>query len=300
MITRGDIRQQLEPGLNTVFGLNYNDQPEQWPDIFETDNSDKAFEEDVLMTGLGLAQITGEGTMLPYDDMSESYTARYDHVTVRLGFRITQEAVEDGLYMNVGKKGARELARSMRTTKETLGANVLNTGFSATGPDGVALFSTAHPLSDGSTLANKLATPADLTETSLENLSILVSNLTDDRGKPVKVMIKKMIIPAELQFDAERILGSDYRTATANNDINAIRSMGVVSEGFCVNHYLTDPDAYFLITDCPDGMKHFTRISMQNGMEGDFDADTLKYKARERYSFGYSDWRGVFGTEGAG
>lgn len=302
MITRSDIKEQLEPGLNAVFGLAYDEFTEEWPDIFETSSSDKAFEEDVLMTGLGTAQITGEGEALNYDDMGESYIARYDHATVRLGFKITKEAVEDGLYESVSDKGSRELARSMRTTKEIIGANVLNTGFTAAGPDSVPLFSANHPLAGGGVATNTIAA-ADLAETSVEALSVVVSNFTDDRGKPIKVMIKKLILPPELQFDAERILGTEYRTASgglayAANDINAIRSMGVVSEGFCVNHYLTDPKAYFMITNAPDGMKHFRRVAMENGMEGDFDADTLRYKARERYSFGYSDWRGAVAAQG--
>lgn len=297
MLTRQDIKEQLEPGLNSVFGLEYDEFTEEWPDIFDTYSSDKAFEEDVLMTGMGLAQVTQEGTSLPYDDMEESYIARYDHATIRLGFRITKEAVEDGLYGNVGNKGASELARSMRTTKEVIAANILNTAFTATGPDGVALLSTAHPLAGGGTGANTIAA-ADLAETSVEALSIAVSNLVDDRGKPIKVMMEKLIIPAELQFDAERILGSEYKTNSSLNDINAVRSMGVIAKGFCVNHYLTDPKAWFVKTNAPHGMKHFNRVSLENGTEGDFNTDTLAYKARERYSFGYSDWRGMAGVQG--
>lgn len=301
MMNRTDFRRQLQEGLNTVFGLEYDQYREEWRDIFDVETSAKAYEEDVLMVGLGAAPVKPEGTAIAYDDGGESYVARYNHETVALGFSVTEEAEEDGLYGSVGQKMARSLARSLLQTKEVKGANILNNGFSSsfTGGDGVALYSTAHPLFGGGTLQNKLTTPADLAEASLEEMAILIADWTDDRGIPMSAQIEKLILPNELQFVAARILMSPYQPDTGDNNINALFKLGTIRQGFTINHRLTDPDAWFLKTNVPDGLKHFVRKAVTGGVEGDFETGNMRYKKRERYSFGWSDWRGTAASEGA-
>lgn len=302
MMNRTDFRRQLQEGLNTVFGLEYDRHPEEWRDIFDVETSQKAYEEDVLMYGLGAAPVKPEGDGIEYDEGGESYVARYNHETIALGFAITEEAEEDGLYGSLGQKMARALARSLLHTKEVKGANVLNNGFSASYPggDGVALFSTAHPLAGGGTLANKLSTPADLTEAALEELLLVIADWTDDRGIPIRAQAVKLIVPTELQFVATRLLMTPYQTDTGDNNISAIYKLGSIRDGFAVNHRLTDPDAWFIKTDQPDGLKHFVRKAVSGGVEGDFETGNMRYKKRERYSFGWSDWRGAAASEGAG
>lgn len=302
MMNRTDFRRQLQEGLNTVFGMEYDRHPEEWRDIFEVETSQKAYEEDVLMYGLGAAPVKPEGDGIEYDEGGESYVARYNHETIALGFAITEEAEEDGLYGSLGQKMARALARSLLHTKEVKGANVLNNGFSASFPggDGVALFSTAHPLAGGGTLANKLSTPADLTEAALEELLLVIADWTDDRGIPIRAQAVKLIVPTELQFVATRLLMTPYQTDTGDNNISAIYKLGSIRDGFAVNHRLTDPDAWFIKTDQPDGLKHFVRKAVSGGVEGDFETGNMRYKKRERYSFGWSDWRGAAASEGAG
>lgn len=298
-MNRSDFRKQLQEGLNVVFGLEYKRYPEEWREIFDIDNSNKAFEEDVLLTGFGSAPVKPEGGAVAYDSGQESYVARYVHETIALAFAITEEAEEDGLYGSLGNKFSRALARSLQHTKDVKGANILNNGFDNTylGGDGVELFSTAHPTISG-TGRNELSTPADLSEAALEQAAIDVSEFTDDRGIPIAAQILKLIIPTELQFVATRLLMTPYRTNTGDNDVNALYTLGTVGDGFAVNHRLTDPDAWFLKTDVPDGLKHFVRKKVSRGLEGDFETGNLRYKARERYSFGWSDWRGAFGSPG--
>lgn len=301
MMNRALIKKQLQRGLNTVFGLEYKRYPEQWRQIFDVYNSDKAWEEDVLVVGLGAAQQKAEGRGVAYDDGGEAWTQRYVAKTVALAFAITEEAVEDNLYMNMGAKYARALARSMAHTKEIDGANVLNYGFQAGAyaiGDGQALFSTAHPLWSGANGANTLTTQADLSEAALEDILTLIFNMVDDRGIPVAAQGVRLIIPPALQFTAERLLRSPGRVETADNDINAIRSMGLMSGGFAVNQRLTDTNAWFIKTDVSDGAKHFVRKALKKGMEEDFETGNMRYKARERYSFGVTDWRGLVGCSG--
>lgn len=299
-MNRSQFAKQLEPGLNALFGLEYKQYPEQWKEIFAKETSQKAFEEDVLMEGFGAAPVKGEGSAISYDDAAESWTSRYNHETIALAFSITEEAEEDGLYGSLAKKYVKALARSMAHTKEIKGANVLNNGFDSnyTGGDGVELFSNSHGTRSGNQ-SNILATAADLSETSLEQMLIQISETKDDRGIPVAMQGMKLIIPTALVFTAERLLQSNLRTGTADNDINALKSGGFLPEGSAVNQRLTDPDAWFIKTDCPDGLKHFERRAMKKGMEGDFETGNVRYKASERYSFGWTDWRGMFGTPGA-
>tara|TARA_R110000803_G_scaffold91406_4_gene158790 strand:+ start:1298 stop:2203 length:906 start_codon:yes stop_codon:yes gene_type:complete len=298
-MNRAIFNKQLQEGLNTLFGLEYKTYSQQWKDIFEQNTSSKAFEEDVLLEGFGEASVKAEGASVSYDAASEVWTSRYNHETIALAFAITEEAEEDGLYGSLAKRYGKALARSMVHTKEIKGANVLNNGFddSYTGGDGVELFSTAHPTSSGDQ-SNELATAADLSETSLEQILINVAGMDDDRGIPIAAMARCLVIPTALQFDAERILNSNLRTATAENDINANRSMGMLPEGVKINQRLTDTDAWFVKTDVPDGMKMFQRRAMKKGMEGDFETGNLRYKVSERYSFGWTDWRGMFGSPG--
>lgn len=294
-------RKQLQLGLNAIFGFNYKNHATQWTEIFDTENSTKNYEEDVLMAGFGAAGTKAQGAAIAYDDGGEAWTATYKHITVALAFALTQEAEEDGLYGSLGKKYAMALARSMQYTKEVHGANTLNNGFDSSylGGDGVCLFSTAHPLVGGGTYANKLSTAADFSETALEDACIAIDGFTDERGIPILAKVKKLIVPRQLRFEADRVLSTKNRTGTADNDINAVYHTGAVSGGYTVNHFLTDPDAWFLKTDCPDGLKHFSRVALQRGMEGDFETGNIRYKARERYSFGWTDPRGAFASEGA-
>jgi len=299
-INRAQLAKELEPGLNALFGLEYQGYENQHAEIFDTENSDRAFEEEVMLSGFGSASVKPEGTSVNFDSATESFTARYSHETVALAFQITEEAVEDNLYDKISTRYTKALARSMAHTKQVKAANVLNNGFSSsfTGGDGVELFSSAHPTTSGNQ-RNELATASDLNETSLEQALIDIAAFQDDRGLKVAAKARKMIIPSALQFTAERLMASAGRTATADNDVNAVKSMGMMPEGYVVNNYLTDTDAFFIKTDVPNGLKHFQRAAVATSMEGDFETGNVKYKARERYSFGWSDWRGIFGSPGA-
>ena len=290
-LNRALFTKQLNLGLNTVFGMEYDRYPEQWRAIFSVEQSQKAFEEDVQMIGFGAAPTKAEGAMINYESGREGFVSRYVHETVALAFSITEEAEEDGLYGSLGAKYARALARSMQHTKEIKGANILNNATNAAqlGGDGKTLLATDHPLGGGGSASNKLATAADLTETSLESLLIQISEAKDDREIPIALTGQKLIVPPSLVFIAERILKSNLRPGTADNDINAMRSMGMIPGGVVVNQRLTDPDAYFIMTDCPDGMKHFVRAPIKKAVEGDFETGNLRYKVRERYSFGFTD-----------
>ena len=303
-ISRAQLAKELEPGLNSLFGLEYNTYDQEYTEIFSVEDSDRAFEEEVLLTGFGSAPTKSEGQGVQFDNANESYTARYTHDTVGLAFALTEEAVEDNLYSSLGKRYTKALARSMANTKEVKGADVLNNAFSSsfTGGDGVSLINTAHPLAGGGSAANRATTMADLNETSLEDALIDISTFTDDRGLTISVQATKLVVPAQLVFVADRILNSDGRTGTADNDINSIKNTGVIPGGYTVNHYLNDPDAFFLltsVTESGEGLKMFQRTAMETSMEPDFSTGNIRYKARERYSFGFSDWRGVYGSQGA-
>ena len=299
-ISRSQLVKELEPGLNALFGLEYGRYDAEHSQIFDTENSDRAFEEEVMLSGFGNARVKSEGGSIVYDNATETFTARYTHETVALGFAITEEAVEDNLYDRISARYTKALARSMANTKQVKAANVLNNAFDAnfTGGDGVELCSAVHPIVAG-TFANELGTAADLNETSLEQSLIDIAAFVDERGLLISTQGRKLIIPSELQFVAERLTQSQLRTATADNDINALRNMGMIPEGYVVNHYLTDPDAFFIKTDIPNGFKLFQRSPIRTSMEGDFDTGNVRYKARERYSFGFSDPRCVFGSPGA-
>jgi hypothetical protein len=299
-ISRSQLVKELEPGLNALFGLEYGRYDAEHTQIFETETSDRAFEEEVMLSGFGNARVKSEGGSIVYDNATETFTARYTHETIALGFAITEEAVEDNLYDRISARYTKALARSMANTKQVKAANVLNNAFNSNfaGGDGVELCSTVHPLVAG-VLSNELATAADLNETSLEQALIDIAAFTDERGLLISTQGRKLIIPSELQFVAERLTQSQLRVATADNDINALRNMGMIPEGYVVNHYLTDPDAFFIKTDIPNGFKLFQRSPIRTSMEGDFDTGNVRYKARERYSFGFSDPRCVFGSPGA-
>jgi hypothetical protein len=300
-ISRSQLAKELEPGLNALFGLEYDRYDQEHAEIFEEESSDRAFEEDVMLSGFATAPVKSEGGSVNFDDAQETYTARYTHETIALAFSITEEAVEDNLYDRLASRYTRALARSMSQTKQIKAASILNNAFTAGASaigDGVALCSSSHPTLNG-TQSNILATAADLNETSLEQLLINVAGAADERGLKVAIRGTKLIIPKELQFVAERLLNSNLRPGTADNDINATKSMGMLPEGAVVNHFLTDTDAFFIKTDCPNGFKLFQRTPLRTAMEGDFDTGNMRYKARERYSFGVSDWRCVFGTPGA-
>ena len=299
-ISRSQLVKELEPGLNALFGLEYGRYDAEHSEIYETETSDRAFEEEVMLSGFGNARVKSEGGSIVYDNATETFTARYSHETIALGFAITEEAVEDNLYDRISARYTKALARSMANTKQVKAANVLNNAFDPnfTGGDGVELCSAVHPIVAG-TFANELGTAADLNETSLEQSLIDIAAFTDERGLLISTQGRKLIIPSELQFVAERLTQSQLRTATADNDINALRNMGMIPEGYVVNHYLTDPDAFFIKTDIPNGFKLFQRSPIRTSMEGDFDTGNVRYKARERYSFGFSDPRCVFGSPGA-
>jgi|TARA_R110002012_G_scaffold97438_3_gene234119 hypothetical protein len=299
-ISRAQLAKELEPGLNALFGLEYDRYDKEHTAIFEEESSDRAFEEEVMLSGFGTAPVKGEGSAISFDDAQETYTARYTHDTIALAFSITEEAIEDNLYDRLASRYTRALARSMSQTKQVKAASVLNNAFSTSYPigDTAALCSSAHPSLSGNQ-RNLLSTAADLNETSLEQMLIDIAGLTDERGLKVAVRGMKLIIPKELQFISERVLNSTLRAGTADNDINAMKSMGMLPDGAIVNHFLTDTDAYFIKTDAPNGFKLFQRTSIRTAMEGDFDTGNMRFKARERYSFGVSDWRCVFGTPGA-
>ena len=303
-ISRAQLAKELEPGLNSLFGLSYDEYNREYEEIFSIEDSNRAFEEEVLITGFGSAPTKTESQGVSFDNASESYSARYTHDTVALAFALTEEAVEDNLYDSLGKRYVKALAKSMANTKEVKGADVLNNAFSSsfTGGDGKSLIATDHPLSGGGSAANRATSMADLNETSLEDALIDISGFTDDRGLTISVQASKMVVPSELVFVAERILNSNLRTGTSDNDLNAVKSTGVLPGGYSVNHYLTDPDAFFLltsVTDQGDGLKMFQRSGMETSMEPDFATGNIRYKARERYSFGFSDWRGIYGSQGA-
>jgi hypothetical protein len=299
-ISRSQLVKELEPGLNALFGLEYKRYENEHEQIFDKETSDRAFEEEVMLSGFGNASIKAEGQGVTYDTAQETFTARYTHNTIALAFSITEEAIEDNLYDRLASRYTKALARSMANTKQVTAANVLNNGFSTSYPggDGSALFSTTHATIAGS-FSNTLATQADLNETSLEQSLIDIAALTDERGLKIAAQGIKLIIPSALQFTADRLMASAGRVGTADNDINAIKNMGMISGGYTINHFLTDSDAYFIKTDVPNGMKYFERSPIRTSMEGDFETGNVRYKARERYSFGWSDPRGIFGSSGA-
>ena len=302
-ISRAQLVKELEPGLNALFGLEYKRYENQHAEIYVTESSDRAFEEEVMLSGFANANVKAEGQGISYDEAQETYTARYTMETIALAFAITEEAIEDNLYDRLASRYTKALARSMSNAKEVKGALPLNNGLPSVATfktgDGVALFSTAHTCSTGPNVANTLATQADLNETSLEQSLIDIAAMTDERGLRIAAKGVKMIIPSANQFNAERLMKSQGRTQTADNDINAINSMGMIPQGYRVNNFLTDTDSWYIITDVPNGMKMFSRTPLSTSMEGDFDTGNVRYKARERYSFGWSDWRGVFGSPGA-
>jgi hypothetical protein len=299
-ISRAQLVKELEPGLNALFGLEYKNYENQHLQIYTVESSDRAFEEEVMESGFGEAPVKSEGSGVSYDQAQEVYTARYTHETIALAFALTEEAVEDNLYDRLSARYTKALARSMAQTKQIKAAAVLNGAFTTSiGGDGVVLCATNHPTLSGPNLSNTLATPADLSETSLEQSLIDIAAFTDERGLKIAVQGLKLIIPKELMFTADRIMKSTLRVGTADNDVNAIRNMGMVPQGYVVNNFLTDPDAFFIKTDAPNGMKMFDRVAMKTGFEGDFDTGNVRYKARERYSFGFSDPRGLFGSPGA-
>ena len=297
-ISRAQLVKELEPGLNALFGLEYKQYVNEAAEIFETENSDRAFEEEVMLAGFANATVKPEGQGISYDSAQETFTARYTNETIALAFAITEEAIEDNLYDRLASRYTKALARSMANTKQVKGAAVLNNGFNASyaGGDGKALFATDHPTLAGS-FKNELSTAADLNETSLEQALIDIAAFTDERGLKIAARGMKLVIPSALQFTAERLMKSKGRTGTADNDINAINNMGAVPEGYVVNHYLTDTSKWFIKTDVPNGLKHFTRAPLKTSMEGDFDTGNVRYKARERYVFGFSDPRGAFGSD---
>ena len=300
-INRAQLVKELTPGLHALFGLEYDRYENEHEDIFDTETSERAFEEEVMLTGFGEASVKGEGAGVVYDTAQEAWTARYSHETVALAFALTEEAIEDNLYDTLSSRYTRALARSMQTTKQVKAANVLNNAFNSSfvGGDGKELCATDHPTVANIDMKNELSTAADLNETSLEQALIDIAAFQDERGLKINAQATKLIIPPALQFTADRLMESPGRVATSDNDINAIRNMGMVSGGYAVNHYLTDTDAFFLKTDVPNGLKHFVRTPVSTSMEGDFETGNVRYKARERYSFGFSDWRGIFGSPGA-
>jgi len=300
-INRAQLVKELEPGLNALFGLEYNRYENEHEEIFDTETSERAFEEEVMLSGFGEAPVKGEGSSVSYDYAQETFTARYSHETIALAFSLTEEAIEDNLYDTLSSRYTRALARSMSQTKQIKAANVLNNGFNSSFPggDGKELFATNHPTLTAGDQANEPTTAADLNETSLENAMIDISQFKDERGLKVNVQARKLIVPPQLQFVADRLLNTQQRVATSDNDINALRNMGMLPDGYVVNHFLTDTDAFFIKTDSPNGMKHFVRSPIKTGMEGDFETGNVRYKARERYSFGFSDWRGMYGSPGA-
>ena len=292
--------KELEPGLNALFGLEYDRYENQHTEIFDTENSDRAFEEEVMLGGFANAAVKPEGQGVTYEDAQETFTSRYTHETVALAFSLTEEAVEDNLYDKISTRYTKALARSMANTKQIKAAAILNNAFnnSFPGGDGKELCATDHPTLSGNQ-KNELSTAADLNETSLEQMLIDIADMKDERGLKIALQGMKMIIPVQLQFVAERLMKSDGRVGTADNDINALKNMGMVPQGYVVNNFLTDTDAFFIKTDSPNGLKHFVRAPIRTAMEGDFDTGNVRYKARERYSFGFSDWRGIFASPGA-
>jgi len=299
-ISRAQLLKELLPGLNALFGLEYKTYGEEHKEIYDTETSERSFEEETKLSGFSAAPVKAEGAAIAYDNAQEAWTARYNHETIALGFSITEEAVEDNLYDSLSKRYTKALARAMAYTKQVKAASVLNTGFSSSYPggDGKALFAADHPLVSGGSNSNRL-TASDLNETSLEAAVIQIAGWTDERGLLIAAKPRKLIVPPALMFTAKRLLDTELRVATADNDINALKAMGSIPEGYTVNHFLTDTNAWFLTTDVPNGMKHFVRTPLQNSMDGDFDTGNVRYKSRERYSFGWSDPLGMFGSPGA-
>jgi hypothetical protein len=302
-ISRSQLLKELLPGLNALFGMEYKRYGEEHKEIYETESSERSFEEETKLSGFGAAPVKAEGAAIAYDNAQEAWTARYTHETIAMGFSITEEAMEDNLYDSLSSRYTKALARAMAFTKQVKAASVLNKGFTGTGNptygDGQVLFSTAHPLVSGGTNSNRPTTPADLNETSLEAAVIQIAAWTDERGLLIAARPRKLIVPPALQFVATRLLETELRVATADNDINAIRNNGSIPEGYAINHFLTDTNAWFLTTDVPNGLKHFVRMPMNTSMDGDFDTGNVRYKARERYSFGVSDPLGIYGSPGA-
>ena len=301
-ISRAQLLKELLPGLNALFGLEYARYGEEHKEIYETEKSERSFEEETKLSGFSAAPVKNEGSAIAYDNAQEAFTARYNHETIALGFSITEEAVEDNLYDSLSARYTKGLARAMAYTKQVKAASILNNGFTGgvyAGGDGVALFSTAHPLVSGGTNSNRPSTNSDLNETSLENAVIQIAAWTDERGLLIAAKPRKLVVPPALQFVATRLLETNLRVGTADNDINALKNNGSIPEGYTINHYLTDTNAWFLCTDVPNGLKHFERMALTTGMDGDFDTGNVRYKARERYSFGFSDPLGVFGSPGS-
>jgi hypothetical protein len=300
-ISRAQLLKELLPGLNALFGLEYATYGQQHKEIYDTETSERSFEEETKLSGFSAAPVKNEGSSIAYDNGQEAFSARYNHETIAQGFSLTEEAIEDNLYDSLSARYTKALARSMAYTKQVKAANVLNNGFTAgyTGGDGQTLFSTAHPLISGGVNSNRPATPSDLNETSLENAVIQIAGWTDERGLLIAAKPNKLVVPPALQFVATRLLETELRVGTADNDINAIKNNGSISGGYTINNFLTDTNAWFLCTDVPNGMKHFIRTPLQNSMDGDFDTGNVRYKARERYSFGYSDPLGMYGSPGA-
>jgi hypothetical protein len=300
-ISRAQLLKELLPGLNALFGLEYKKYGEEHREIFETETSERSFEEETKLSGFSAAPVKNEGAAIRYDNAQEAWTARYTHETIAMGFSITEEAIEDNLYDSLSARYTKALARAMAYTKQVKAANILNTAFSSTVTygDGQTLISTAHPLVDGGTNSNRPTTPADLNETSLENAVIQIAAWTDERGLLIAAKPAKLILPPALQFVATRLLETELRVGTTDNDINALKNNGSIPGGYTINHYLTDTNAWFLTTDVPNGLKHFVRTPLQNSMDADFDTGNSRYKARERYSFGVSDPLGIYGSPGA-
>ena len=300
-ISRAQLLKELLPGLNALFGLEYKRYGEEHKEVYETETSERSFEEETKLSGFSAAPVKNEGTAIAYDNAQEAWTARYNHQTIALGFSLTEEAVEDNLYDTLSARYTKALARAMAYTKQVKAAAVLNNGFDSnyTGGDGVALFATNHPTVSGSTNSNTQSTATDLNETALENAVIQIAAWTDERGLLIAAQPRKLVVPPGNQFVATRLLETELRVSTADNDINAIKNNGSIPEGYAINHFLTDPDAYFLTTDVPNGMKHFVRTPLSTSMDGDFDTGNVRYKARERYSFGWSDPLGMWGSPGA-
>jgi hypothetical protein len=299
-ISRAQLLKELLPGLNALFGLEYERYGEEWKELFEVESSDRSFEEEQKLSGFGAAPVKNEGSAISYDTAQEAWSTRYTHETIALGFSLTEEAVEDNLYDSLSARYTKALARAMSYTKEVKGANILNNGFNSNyaGGDGKELFSNAHPLVNGSTLSNVPSTPTDLNETSLENAVIQISLWTDERGLLIAAKPKKLVIPPALQFVATRLLETQLRVGTTDNDVNAIVNNGSIPGGYTINHFLTDTNAWFLQTDVPNGMKHFVRSALATSMDSDFDTGNARYKARERYSYGWSDPLSMFGSQG--
>ena len=299
-ISRAQLLKELLPGLNALFGLEYKSYGEEHKEIYETETSERSFEEETKLSGFSAAPVKNEGQAIQYDNAQEAWTARYNHETIALGFSITEEAVEDNLYDSLSKRYTKALARAMAYTKQVKAASVLNNGFSSSyvGGDGQPLFSASHPLVSGGTNSNRL-TASDLNETSLEAAVIQIAGWTDERGLLIAAKPNKLIVPPALMFTAKRLLDTELRVSTADNDINALKAMGSIPGGYTVNHFLTDTNAWFLTTDVPNGMKHFVRTPLQNSMDGDFDTGNVRYKSRERYSFGWSDPLGMFASPGS-